>query len=399
MIIESLENHAMDMRYKENPLISVVIPIYNVEVYLVKCLDSVINQTYGNLEIILVNDGSTDNSPLICDKYANRDSRVKVIHQNNKGLVGARKSGISIATGDIATFVDSDDWIDLDMYEVMVRKMIESEADIVTSGLIRDYGEYIIRAFDAIKPGVYLGNELEMKIKNNLIDEKDFFRSNISQHVYNKLFERKLLLKNELLIPEDINVGEDAACTYPCILEANKIVVIDQCFYHYRIRNNSIMGQSNLSDIVKIKVLYEYLYQIFDGYSNRIILQEQLRLLIIFFVLLAYPQQLIKSKNNCLFYYPQIKKGAKIIVYGAGRAGKALIRALKDNNDYKVVLWVDKNSLNDGFGELEYDYIIIAAYTYSAYKDIYINLMNKRIAKEKIADLDLTKVLHIDEIF
>lgn len=387
------------MRYKENPLISIIIPIYNVEEYLRECLNSVVNQTYRNLEIILVDDGSNDNSPSICDEYASIDKRIRVIHQNNRGLVGARKSGIIVATGDIATFVDSDDWIDLYMYEVMVEKMVESEADIVTSGLIREYGRHFISDKEVIKPGVYSGDELEKVIKSNLIDEEKFFSSNISIHIYNKLFERELLLKNELLINDDISVGEDAACVYPCLLDANKIAIIDRCFYHYRLRNNSIMGQTNITDFIRIKKLYQYLYQRFSNYPSRFRLENQLRLLIIYFILLASPQQLMNDDKDFLYCYPQIKKGARIIIYGAGRAGKALMQMLKGNKDYKIVGWLDKNNLENNFSQLKYNNIIIAAYTYSAYKDIYKNLIGKGVPKSKIADLDLSGILDIDEIF
>lgn len=387
------------MRYKENPLISVIIPIYNVERYLNECLNTVVNQTYSNLEIILVDDGSTDNSPLICDEYASMDNRIKVIHQKNMGLVRARKSGISVATGDIATYVDSDDWIDLNMYEVMVGEMVKSEADIVTSGLMREYGKHFISDKEVIKPGVYSGDKLEKVIKSNLIDEEKFFRSNVSIHIYNKLFERELLLKNELLITDDISVGEDAACVYPCILDANKITVIDQCFYHYRIRNNSIMGQSNAADLMGIKKLYQYLYQRFDNYPIRCSLEKQLRFLVIYLILLSSPISLMSSEKDYLYYYPQVKKGMRIIVYGAGRAGKALMQVLKDNKDYKIVDWLDKNNSKYDFSQLEYDYIIIAVYLYSAFEDIYKNLINKCVPQNKIADLDLSLISDINEIF
>ena len=387
------------MKYKESPLVSVIIPVYNVEKYLGECLNSVINQTYKNLEIILVNDGSTDNSSFICDEYAGIDNRIIVIHQKNKGLVGARKAGVSAANGDIATFVDSDDWLDLNMYEIMVEKMVESEADIVTSGLIREYGKHFISDMEAVNPGVYSGDELEKIIKSSLIDIKKFFRSNISMHIYNKLFDRKLLLKNELLIPEDISVGEDAACVYPCMLDAGKIAIIDRCFYHYRIRSNSIMGRSNSADLIRIKKLYQYLYQRFSNYPNRFRLENQLRLLIIFFTLLASPQQLINSERDYLFYYPQVKRGTRIIVYGAGRAGQALMEVLKESKDYKIVDWLDKNIAESDLSQLEYDYIIIAVYTYSAYEDIYKDLIRKGVLKSKIADFDLSKISDIDEIF
>lgn len=399
MVIEIFVNHIQAMRYKERPLVSIIIPVYNVERYLRECLDSVIHQTYGNLEVILVDDGSTDTSSFICDEYAALDSRIKVIHQKNKGLVGARKTGISAATGDIAAFVDSDDWLDLDMYERMVKEMIESEADIVTSGLIREYEKHFINDEEAVKPGVYSGDELEKTIKSNMIDEKDFFRSNISMHIYNKLFERKLLLKNELLLPEDISVGDDGACVYPCILDAKKVAVISKCFYHYRIRNNSTMGQINVEDIIRIKRLYEYLYQRFNDYPDRFGLKNQLRLLIIYCILLVSPRHLMDGEKDYLDYYPQVKKGSRIIVYGCGRAGKALMQALKECRDYKIAAWLDKNTSEWGFHQLEYDYIIIAVYLHSAYEEIYKYLIKKGVPADRIAALDLSEIAGTDEIF
>lgn len=384
------------MKYNDKPLISVIIPIYNVENYLRECLDSVINQTYHNLEIILVDDGSTDSSPLICEEYASIDHRVKIVSQKNKGLVGARKSGISIATGEIATFVDSDDWIDLNMYEVMVRAMVETEADIVTSGLIREYESYSIKDTETIRPGTYTGVELDKIIKKNLIDLDNFFRSNISIHIYNKLYERKLLLKNELMIPEDISVGEDAACVYPCVLEAYKITVINECFYHYRIRDNSIMGKSNAADVVGIKKLYHYLNIRFNEYSYIPSLKNQLNLLLIYLFLLSSPSELINSDKDSLCYYPQVKKGMRIIIYGNGRAAKALMKLIKDDNSYIIVDWLDKNSLDCDINKYKYDYIVIAVYLYSAFQDIYENLITKGVPKNKIANLDLSTVLNVN---
>ena len=116
-------------------LISIIIPVYNVEKYLAKCLDSVLNQTYKNLEIILVDDGSKDNSGAICDEYAKRDNRIIVVHQKNSGVSKARNLGMSMATGDYIGFIDSDDTIEANMYEVLLKNAIESGAEISYCGL------------------------------------------------------------------------------------------------------------------------------------------------------------------------------------------------------------------------------------------------------------------------
>lgn len=124
----------------QKPLISVIIPIYKVEQYLTQCIDSVIRQTYTNLEIILVDDGSPDNCGAICDEYAQNDHRIKVIHQTNQGLAAARNAGMDLCTGDLIAFVDSDDWIEPEMYERMTQMMLDKDLDVVFCGVthIRD---------------------------------------------------------------------------------------------------------------------------------------------------------------------------------------------------------------------------------------------------------------------
>ena len=130
------------MRYIESGfvLISVIVPVYNIEEYLPQCIDSIINQSYGELEIILVDDGSTDSGGNICDRYARMDSRIKVIHKENGGLVSARKAGVNRAAGEYVTFVDGDDWIEQDAYQ----KLIDSGqgADIIAFACYEEYGDY-----------------------------------------------------------------------------------------------------------------------------------------------------------------------------------------------------------------------------------------------------------------
>lgn len=124
----------------EDVLLSVIVPVYNVEKYLDKCVESVVRQTYSNIEIILVDDGSKDGCPQICDDWVKKDSRIKTIHKDNGGLSDARNAGLSIANGEYVAFVDSDDYIMSDMYEILMKKAIDGNFDIVKSGYIREYG-------------------------------------------------------------------------------------------------------------------------------------------------------------------------------------------------------------------------------------------------------------------
>ena len=124
------------MEMEKQPLISVIVPVYNVENYLPRCLDSIINQTYTNLEILLVDDGATDNSGKLCDEYAQKDNRIRVFHKENGGVSSARNMGLDNATGEYIAFVDSDDYIDKCMYEIMLNSSVQNNADIVVCGYL-----------------------------------------------------------------------------------------------------------------------------------------------------------------------------------------------------------------------------------------------------------------------
>lgn len=212
----------------ENDLISVVVPIYNVEKYLEECVDSIINQTYKNLEIILVDDGSTDNSGKMCDKFAQNDSRIKVIHKENGGLSDARNCGIEAATGKYIQFIDSDDYIDLDMFEILYNNLKKYNADISMCS------HYILTEDECTAEGsneLLIYDRVEI-LKEVLLDEK------VRSYAWNKLFSIKLF--ENIRFPKG-KVFEDIL-TIPKLFEkANKVVLDDVSKYYYRQRKGSIL--------------------------------------------------------------------------------------------------------------------------------------------------------------
>ncbi|MBR6253598.1 MAG: glycosyltransferase [Clostridia bacterium] len=214
-----------------NSLISVVVPIYKVEDYIHKCLDSIINQTYKNLEIILVDDGSPDNCPLICDEYAKKDSRIKVIHKKNGGLSDARNSGIRLAKGQYIGFVDSDDYLDLDMFEYLYTLLNKYNADISTCGY-RDVG---IIENDGIVPNIE--TELDRTEALKLLATNGLLKD----YAWNKLYKLNLFLDNRIEYPSG-KVMEDIATTYKLIEKSNKVVLGNRCLYNYLRRSGSITG-------------------------------------------------------------------------------------------------------------------------------------------------------------
>lgn len=165
--------------------ISVIVPIYKVEDYLHRCVESIINQAYTNLEIILVDDGSPDNCPKICDEYAEKDSRIKVIHKENGGLSDARNTGLLVATGEYISFIDSDDYIDINMYKSIITYMEEHDLDIAECGIKHVYNNKI-KQNDKLDKSIHVFNS-EEALKELMLERR------FHQTVWNKLYKTKLI--------------------------------------------------------------------------------------------------------------------------------------------------------------------------------------------------------------
>lgn len=215
-----------------NKLISVIIPIYNVEPYLRRCLNSVLNQTYSNLEIILVDDGSPDNCPSICDEYANNDTRIVVIHKKNGGLSDARNAGLDICKGDYITFVDSDDWITPHYVETLLDSAIRTSSDISIGEIKKTY-----------EASCVLNNQkTTTRILNSREAVERLFSKTEASFVAacGKLFKRNIII--HIRFPKN-KIHEDEYLNYQWLYNAKKIVYIDQVLYFYFQRPNSIMGE------------------------------------------------------------------------------------------------------------------------------------------------------------
>ena len=207
--------------------ISVIIPVYKVEKYLDKCIKSVVNQTFTDLEIILIDDGSPDRCPEICEQWAKKDSRIVVIHKKNGGLSDARNAGLNIATGEFISFVDSDDWIAKNMYEIMLNYLKREKADVCACGILACYPD----------------KQIPMPVNSIVGNSHDIFLQLYTDARYpvaawNKLYKSKCW--SNLRFPKG-KICEDAFTTYKIIDTADRIVQIKDNLYFYRIRSNSIM--------------------------------------------------------------------------------------------------------------------------------------------------------------
>lgn len=225
--IESLLNYC----FEDKPLVSIVIPVYNVEKYLERCLKSVLSQTYNNLEIILVDDGSLDKSGMICDKYAAKDNRIKVIHQNNQGQSAARNTGIGIATGAYVAFVDSDDEVVEEYIQIMLATAKQYQADIVQT-----------RVFIIDKPGIQIRNADSFEMRTYVPGKNAINDMNYKVAVYAKLYKSSIV--KSIQFPQ-YRAYEDDATYYRFAYEANSICMLDYFTYYYYQTDDSVMRSTN----------------------------------------------------------------------------------------------------------------------------------------------------------
>lgn len=245
------------------PYLSVVVPIYKVEPYLVQCIESIMAQTFRDMEIILVDDGSPDKCPEICDRYAAKDDRIRVIHKPNGGLVSARKAGLAIASGEYVTFVDSDDWIDEGMYAAMKKLADARGADVIITDYFYDRKGQMTRFYTKLDAGFYEGEKLEA-LRQKMIYSGELYVPGIFPVVWNKWFRRELLIPNLEAIDNRVSLGEDMACTYACITDAASVEIYkDECFYHYRWRPESMISTVSPTFFKKYVYLYTYLDECF----------------------------------------------------------------------------------------------------------------------------------------
>ncbi len=247
-------------------LVSVIIPVYNVEKYLSVCLDSVINQTYKNLEILCVNDASSDHSLTVLQMYAERDKRIKVLNNIcNKGLAASRNTALKVAKGDYVIFFDSDDWLDLSTIEICVQKIEYTQADFVGFGLI----QYIEELNENKKPENLTSEEL---ILRQPINAYTFARVGVT--ACTKFFCRSFLVSHQIKFP-DGRLFEDNPFSWICCVCAQKITLIPDCFYHYRKRKGSITMSAQRNEFSRHLDLIEVLQYFYDYLKQHSYLEVQ----------------------------------------------------------------------------------------------------------------------------
>ncbi len=373
--------------------ISIIIPIYNVALYLEKCIQSVINQTYKNLQIILVDDGSADNSLEICRRYQKQDSRITVIHKTNAGLVSARKAGLQEAAGDYIGYVDGDDWIEPDMYEHLFEIMQMTEAEMVETAYLRETEGVSQKSANKIAAGIYEASEL----MTDMLCDNDFNECRLSPYLWSKLFKRKMLQDIQMNTDEQIQLGEDAAVTYPYVLKCSRIAVSDYAGYHYVQRTGSMTSQKTARDRQSNLALLRCLGQAFHADKNADCLLKQLNQYAKLLFLLRQIEDFDKcGKEKVLRPFGSIEPGSRAVIYGAGSLGRSIYEYLQ-KKDITVTAWADREyQMYQGLGlqvespqnlmqqKDKFDWLIIAVFSRNTMRHIRKNLTDIGIQPEKI---------------
>ena len=385
------------------PKLSIVVPVYNTKNYVKKCIDSILCQSYTNLEVIIVNDGSSDGAGEICDMYKEIDSRVKVIHKKNEGLISARQTGILCAEGDYIGFVDSDDWIDSDMYKQLMSVALNRQCDIVSMGYTAVTDEGTREEDDATLFGLYEeGRTLDVFFSNMMYDSQNE-RRGIHPSLCCKVFVRGLLLEAVSKVDKGISLGEDAAVFYPCCLNAKRICSLKDHKYYYRIRGNSMCRFLDLDTFKVIDCFYQYMKQVLWEYDDKYSLHNQLKIYTWEFIHQTLNQVfnfIVCPHVSAIFPRDTVERGSNVILYGAGKVGQSYYRQLLESKYCNIIAWADKNSnieniiTPEKIRNMDFSKVIIAVYSESLAEEIEKELVDLGISKEKIVWAEPQKPLY-----
>ncbi|MDG1728586.1 MAG: glycosyltransferase family 2 protein [Algibacter sp.] len=381
--------------------ISVIVPIFRIEKYLPECIDSLLNQSFLNFELILVDDGSPDNCPKICDDYSKKDTRIKVIHKKNGGLLSARKAGLKAAKGKYISYVDGDDWVDKFYLDTLFKLAEANNSDLVETGRFREFDGKI----ETIKPkiaGIYNENEIKSSILPNAIYNGDFCEHDISTYVWNKLFKRALLNQVLFDVPNEIIMGEDAAITYSYLAISKSLVISRIPLYYYRQRHDSIV-----KSIENPKIEYYRLGLLMNFLKlklSHVLSQENLSKQIKYYLysqILIRSGGLIEDPSGGILFNPflRLEQGSKVVVYSSGSFGQHILSTNKKVGFFQIVKWIDVDfhDLNiDGntvepissINNNDFDFLIIATINPTTYASIKTELDLMGIDKNKIVKIN-----------
>ncbi|MBP5788030.1 MAG: glycosyltransferase [Kiritimatiellae bacterium] len=352
-------------------MISVLVAVHDIERHVGLCLESIIQQQYQALEIIVVDDGSTDRSGEICDLYARKDRRVRIIHKPNGGLVSARKAALQAAHGHYIGYVDGDDWVAPGFYAELVQSAKDCDADAVVAGFSRDLFETSQKLDNAVPLGVYDGEKREC-LFGNLISTGPFFRHGVTTYLWNKLFKREIVENAQMSVDERISIGEDGATTYPALLNCQRICIIPNHDYHYRQREDSMLKKAAPfgEEKAQLQALHNHLSMAMrDTPSEYELVRQEKEYLLSACIIRSGG---IAQTPDGVVHLPFARafRGARVAICGAGTFGQQLERRLKEWQYCEIAAWVDEDFWEyrrccldvdpvDRLKDMDFDYVLL----------------------------------------
>ena len=380
------------------PLISIIIPIYNSEAFLDKCIQSAINQSYDNIEVVLVNDGSIDSSGEVCDTYAAADSRIKIVHKKNGGLVSARKAGLLTSTGEYVLYIDGDDWIELKLVEDFVNEIAKYNADIIIPAhTVNLEGREDILA-NSIPPGFYNKERLVAEVYPRMLYTGKFAQFGIFTYSWGKMYKKEVLLQNQLNVDEDIIMGEDALSVYPTLLDASSVVILKQPYYHYRQRADSLTKSLKRLEISKMQKVYDGLKGAFKQRGVVDIMLPQLQYYMLTLLTTNTQGPEAGDSNSPLHPFFNFEPNTNLVLYGGGTFGQHMYKKIMNHKEHNLLAWVDEkhkhySKLNlpvSGFTKIklmDYQVVLIALIDEDNSNKAYSKLRQHGVSADKIVQI------------
>ena len=387
------------MNRKEDSLVSIIVPIYNTQEFLPRCLDSILNQSYANMQIVLVNDGSTDDSLSVCEEYAAKDNRIQVINQSNQGIIAAKRAGIKLCRGEYVMFVDSDDWIESALLRSMVQAVQKFDCMLVCTNVYKDFKDRTVEMRNYIPIGTYETGT----IAKDLFYYKDTQDYGILPYSVAKLYPRDILEEILNRVNSDIRYAEDKAIVFSLVFQDIKVCFTDDIYYHYCVRNGSVCYSENQDYLIELTTAYKYIKKLFDKHKEREYLLWQLGKWMWIEAKGAINNQLgLTTLGNPLYREPYrldpstlLPQKKRFILYGAGKVGTDYRKQIVDCMNIELCGWVDKNyekCRENGLDvqpveylqNIAYDYILVAVNNEKVFCEIKKELKGFGVVEDKI---------------
>lgn len=379
----------------ESPLLSVIIPAFNLEAYITDCVESIERQSYKRIEIIIVDDGSTDNTHVICMELAQKYSNIRFLKQQHSGVSAARSKGVRAAEGTYVVFIDGDDYIEPDMFDKMMKYAVTY--DMVSCGVYRHFSDERIEIVSDQYDQMFNAQEMSKLFSNMIYDFSSKCVQPLTPWMFNKIFHKDMTIRIFENMPAKITYAEDSVFLYQYILQADSVMFISEPLYHYRYRGDSVWHSKNEHMLENINMVYLILKDVFTHSSDREILMRQLQKWTVVLTMNAVNRYMGFSNEFAVSQYridERDLKEKKVILYGAGQVGQCLYRQLTKEG-IEIVSWADQDAshyrlqgydvnLPEDIKDISYDIVLIAARQEILFHNIKDFLLEMGIESKKI---------------